>query len=68
MAASRRAWIRSTQRPTTACFGSTVFSDNLTVTVALGASLFNDRYGLQKLKPTRLIAMEQFPNDALEAH
>ena len=26
------------------------------------------RYGLQKLKPTRLIAMEQFPNDALDAH
>jgi deferrochelatase/peroxidase EfeB len=48
--------------------GPRVFPDNLTVTVALGASLFDDRYGLQKLRPTRLISMEQFPNDALEAH
>ena len=48
--------------------GPRVFPDNLTVTVALGASLFDERYGLQKLKPTRLIAMEQFPNDALDAH
>ena len=54
--------------PDNGLLGSAVFPDNLTVTVALGASLFNDRYGLQKLKPTRLIAMEQFPNDALEAH
>ena len=38
------------------------------MTVALGASLFDDRYGLQKVRPTRLISMEQFPNDALDAH
>jgi deferrochelatase/peroxidase EfeB len=54
--------------PDNGLLGPRVFPDNLTVTVALGASLFNDRYGLQKLRPTRLIAMEQFPNDALEAH
>jgi deferrochelatase/peroxidase EfeB len=54
--------------PDNGLLGSTVFPDNLTVTVALGASLFDNRYGLQKLKPTRLIVMEQFPNDALEAH
>jgi len=54
--------------PDNGLLGSAVFPDNLTVTVALGASLFDDRYGLQKLKPTRLISMEQFPNDALEAH
>jgi deferrochelatase/peroxidase EfeB len=54
--------------PDNGLLGPRVFPDNLTVTVALGASLFDERYGLQKLKPTRLIAMEQFPNDALDAH
>ncbi len=54
--------------PDNGLLGPSVFPDNLTVTVALGASLFDERYGLQRLKPTRLIAMEQFPNDALDAH
>ena len=53
--------------PDSGLLGPRVFPDNLTVTVALGASLFDERYGLQRLKPTRLVAMEQFPNDALDA-
>src|ERR1700722_11757664 len=53
--------------PDNGLLGPNVFPDNLTVTVALGASLFDDRYGLQKLRPTRLISMERFPNDALDA-
>lgn len=54
--------------PDNGLLGSAVFPDNLTVTVAVGASLFDDRYGVQKFRPTRLLAMEQFPNDALEAN
>lgn len=54
--------------PDNGLLGPNVFPDNLTVTVAVGASLFDDRYGLQKLKPTRLVSMQQFPGDALEAH
>jgi deferrochelatase/peroxidase EfeB len=53
--------------PDSGLLGVNVFPDNLTVTVALGASLFDDRYGLQKVRPTRLISMEQFPNDSLDA-
>jgi deferrochelatase/peroxidase EfeB len=54
--------------PDSGLLGPAVFPDNLTVTVAIGASLFDERYGLQRFKPTRLIAMEQFPNDALETN
>ena len=42
--------------PDSGLLGPNVFPDNLTVTVALGASLFDDRYGLQRLRPTRLIS------------
>ncbi|QKJ87544.1 Deferrochelatase/peroxidase [Paramixta manurensis] len=47
--------------------GAEIYPDNLTITVSLGASLFDDRYGLQKLKPVRLQTMTRFPNDSLDA-
>jgi len=40
--------------------------DQLTVTIAFGASLFDARYGLQALKPKGLERMPNFPHDNLE--
>ena len=47
--------------------GPVVTPDNLTITVSVGASLFDERFGLSDVKPKRLIRMVGFPNDALEA-
>jgi len=47
--------------------GAHIYPDNLTITVSVGHSLFDDRYGLQAQKPRRLQAMTRFPNDALDA-
>lgn len=46
--------------------GPEVVPDNLTITVAVGDSLFDARYGLGNLKPKRLTEMPGFPNDQLD--
>ncbi|MEV7188214.1 Dyp-type peroxidase [Kitasatospora sp. NPDC093102] len=46
--------------------GPGVVRDDLTITVAVGASLFDTRYGLQERKPVRLKQMEPFLHDDLD--
>jgi deferrochelatase/peroxidase EfeB len=46
--------------------GPKVIPDNLTITVAIGKSLFDQRYGLSALKPKRLSEMPSFSNDQLD--
>jgi deferrochelatase/peroxidase EfeB len=54
--------------PTTdnSVLGSDAPADGLTVTVGLGSSVFDSRYGLASRKPKRLKPMRTFPNDNLD--
>ena len=46
--------------------GPVIPADGLTVTMSVGSTLFDDRYGLAGAKPLKLTPMEAFPNDSLE--
>lgn len=46
--------------------GTLIQPNALSVTVSLGDSLFDSRFGLEKLKPSQLVEMTSFPNDRLE--
>jgi deferrochelatase/peroxidase EfeB len=52
--------------PDSGILGTYNSPDSLTVTVALGASLFNERYGLAHKRPRHLTAMPAFALDELD--
>ncbi|MEQ4616954.1 MAG: iron uptake transporter deferrochelatase/peroxidase subunit [Corticimicrobacter sp.] len=53
--------------PGSGILGPDVPPDNLTVTVSVGTSLFDPRFGLAAVKPRELHQMQRHPNDALDA-
>jgi deferrochelatase/peroxidase EfeB len=52
--------------PDSGILGPVVTPDALTITVSVGSSLFDERFGLADRKPLRLKRMTSFPNDALD--
>ena len=51
--------------PDSGVLGPVISSDDLTITVSVGTSLFEDRSWLRPLQPKRLQRMVEFPNDGL---
>ncbi|KNC93506.1 iron uptake transporter deferrochelatase/peroxidase subunit [Trabulsiella odontotermitis] len=47
--------------------GPYIAPDNLTITVSVGDSLFDERFGLAGKAPKKLQKMTRFPNDSLDA-
>ena len=47
--------------------GAYIVPDNLTITVSVGRSLFDERFGLSAHTPKKLQKMTRFPNDSLDA-
>lgn len=47
--------------------GGYIASDNLTITLSVGHSLFDERFGLTPQMPKKLQKMTRFPNDSLDA-
>jgi deferrochelatase/peroxidase EfeB len=44
--------------------GPVIPADGLTVTLSVGSTLFDDRYGISAAKPLKLKPLEAFPNDS----
>ncbi|MCO6505337.1 MAG: deferrochelatase/peroxidase EfeB [Snodgrassella sp.] len=52
--------------PESGMLGQRLSPDSLTITIAIGHSLFDQRFGLADKKPKKLIPMPRFPNDRLQ--
>ena len=53
--------------PDSGLLGPVVTPNKLTATLAVGASLFDGRFGLEPVKPRQLVTMTAFPNDRLDS-
>jgi deferrochelatase/peroxidase EfeB len=53
--------------PDSGLMGPVVTPNKLTATLAVGASLFDGRFGLEPVKPRQLVTMTAFPNDRLDS-